>query len=69
MITDETEIPALRKDGGLILQGAVIEVINEVASDPIPASDFAEVSDGNVMPVERTQYQKPVRQSFLVTDS
>ena len=54
VITDQAKFTALGKNRGLILQGSVLEVIDQASRDPVAMDGLQKVAIGEMLAVEGT---------------
>ena len=68
VVGHKREVFALRENCRLVLQGAIFEVIDQMAGDLVSVDDFGRIALSNYISVQRAEHQESVRQTFLVSD-
>jgi hypothetical protein len=67
MIGEKLERTALRKDGGLLMEGAVFETEAEFAGDPIPVRILDQTTGRENFATQVAKNEKAVNAAFDVT--
>src|SRR5580692_2992052 len=67
MVADEAEGPVLRKDGGLLLKGAIFKTEVEATCDLIAARDLSEIAFGDRVSFQSAENKKSMHQAFPIT--
>ncbi|HWY57255.1 MAG TPA: hypothetical protein VNZ03_22515 [Terriglobales bacterium] len=67
VVAQESEIAALRKDCGFIMDGAVLKSEYQVARHPIATEDLDQVTVGEGFTLHSAQQQKAVDQALGAT--
>ena len=68
MVVQEPEVTTLGKDGGFVVDRAILEVEHQPAGYPIATSDLSEVTIGESVSRERAQNQKTVDHTLGVAN-
>ena len=64
MVADELKDFALRKDCGLVIEGAVAKVKGEAGRDAISVGNLNKIADGEGTALQRLEYQEAMERSL-----